>query len=290
MSGRHIAFVVAALVGFTAMGGAADSVRAAPPLYWCPERSADQQLAATPEPGCRPLVEKNAQTEKKKPRPAIQVENLQSEVSAFLRRYRQFLDCCASDPLSLDRLEELQDQAADLLRTAQTGLFTEQMKLRGFTFRELIPPVARARDELQSLKGRLERLGESKEKLDTLGYESAGRARRKLQEEEQAIQKEFRPTPPAESARTGTEITDTSLPNRVGTTSGNTSLPNTTGTEAGTSTLPSATGLDIGKTPETGKQIGDTTLPNRTGFETESTTVPKRVGPNIGDSSLNKSP
>ncbi len=263
---------------------------AAPPLFWCPQRPADQQIGATLEPGCRPLVEKKKEPTVKKatPRPPIKIENFQAEAAAFLQRYRRFLDCCASDLASLDQLEELEEQAADLLKAAERGLFSEQMKLRGFTLRELIPPVARARDDLQALKARLDRLGTSQEKLETLDYESAGRERRRLQGEEESIQKEFKPTRPPDAARTGTGISDTTVPNRVGTTSSDTSLPNTTGTDVGSNTFSPSTGTDIGVTPQTGNQISDTTLPNRTGFETETTTLPKRVGPNIGDSSLNK--
>jgi hypothetical protein len=262
----------------------------APPLYWCPDRPADQQIGATAEPGCRPLVDKKPAADTKKPRAPIKIENFQAETSAFLQRYRRFLDCCASDLAAFNQLEELEDQAADLLRAAEKGLFSEQMKLRGFTLRELIPPVARARDDLAVLKARLERLGASKEKLDTLGYEAAGRERRRLQGEEESLQKEFRPAKPPDSARTGTNITDTTVPNRIGITSGDTTLPNTTGTDAANSSLTPSTGADIGVTPQTGPQITDTTLPNRTGFETETSTLPKRVGPNIGDSSLNKTP
>jgi len=287
MAGRPILVLALAVLGFPT-GGAGDLL-AAPPLYWCPQRPADQQLGAAPEPGCRPLVEKK-KNDKKKPRAPIKIENLQAETSVFLQRYRRFLDCCASDVASLDQLEELEDQAAELLKAAESGLFSEQMKLRGFTLHEVIPPVARARDDLQVLKGRLERLGASREKLETLEYEAAGRERRRLQQEEESLHKEFRPTRPPDSARTGMEITDTTVPSRVGTSSEDTTLPSTTGTSAGTSTLSTTTGADIGATPQTGKDISDTSLPSRTGFETEATTVPKRVGPGIGDSSLNKKP
>lgn len=282
-----VLFALAVLV--LSAGGAGDAL-AAPPLYWCPQRPADQQLGAAPEPGCRPLVEKKKANEQEKPRPAIKIENLQAETSAFLQAYRRFLVCCASDVASLDQLEALEEQAAVLLKAAESGLFSEQMKLRGFTLHELIPPVARARDDLRALKDRLERLGASREKLETLDYESAGRERRRLQQEEESLRKEFRPTSPPDSARTGTEITDTTAPSRVGTLSEDTTLPNIIGTDADRSTLSPSTGADIGVTPKTGRDISDTSLPSQIGFESEATTTPKRVGPSIGDSSLNKSP
>lgn len=253
---------------------------AAPPLYWCPDRPPDQQYAATPEPGCTPLVEKedkkkDAERKDRKPkaRDPIKIENFQSAVGAFLRDYRAFLDCCTNNVESLDMIEELEDLASDLLKTAQTNLFSEQMKLRGFTLRELIPPVARARDELRVIKKRLERIGEAEETLPTLDFESAGRARRRIQEEEEAIKKEFRPTRPPEAPSTGMEIGVTpSMGPAIGT------VP-PTGTEIGTAP---PTGLAIGVTPPTGKEIGQTP---RTGFETGTT---GRVGPAIGDSSLNR--
>lgn len=208
------------------LAGGDPNLFAAPPLFWCPQRPADQQIGATLEPGCRPLVEKKKEPtgRKAKPRPSIKIENFQAETSAFLQRYRRFLDCCASDSASLDQLEELEDQAADLLNAAERGLFSEQMKLRGFTLRELIPPVARARDDLQALKARLDRLGASQEKLETLDYESAGRERRRLQGEQESLQKEFKPTRPPDAARTGTGISDTTVPNRVGPNIGDSSL------------------------------------------------------------------
>ncbi len=156
------------------------------------------------------------------------------------------------------------------------------MKLRGFTLKEIIPPVAQARDNLKGLKARLKALEKAKEKMDDLGYEAAGREQRRIRDEEEAIKKEFRPELIPESARTGTEIGDTTLPNRPGTLSQDTTVPNVTGTDFGNTTSRSSTGTDVGTTPPTGTDIGQTPS---TGFEIGTT---GRVGPAVGDSTLNE--
>ena len=216
------------------------------------------------------------------PKKEIKAENLQTEISNFLRDYRQFVDCCSTDIDSLKDLKELEERANHLLLTAQTVLFSEQMKLRGFTLREIIPPVAQARDNLKALRSRLEAIEKAQEKVDELGYEAAARERRRIRDQEEAIKREFRPTLPPESARTGTEIEDTTLPNRPGTLSQDTTVPNVTGTDFGNTTSRSSTGTDVGTTPPTGTDIGQTPP---TGFEIGTT---GRAGPAIGDSSLNK--
>jgi hypothetical protein len=263
---------------------APETALAASALYWCPQRPADQQYSAAPGPGCTPLVEKSDKPAGgvRAPHKEIKAENLQTEISNFLREYRRFLDCCSTDIASLDDLKELEDRANHLLLTAQTVLFSEQMKLRGFTLREIIPPVAQARDNLKTLKSRLEAIEKAKEKMDELGYEAAGREQRRIRDEEEAIKKDFRPALSPESARTGTEIGDTTLPNRPGTLSQDTTVPNVTGTDFGNTTSRSSTGTDVGTTPPTGTDIGQTPS---TGFEIGTT---GRVGPAVGDSDLNK--
>jgi len=261
-----------------------DPASAASALYWCPQRTPDQQYSATPGPGCTPLAEKpdKPAQDARTPQKEIKAENLQTEISNFLRDYRQFIDCCSTDIASLNDLKELEERANHLLLTAQTVLFSEQMKLRGFTLKEMIPPVAQARDNLKTLRTRMEAIEKSKEKVDELGYEAAGHERRRIREEEEAIKREFRPVLPPESARTGTEIGDTTLPNRPGTLSQDTTVPNVTGTDLGNSTLRGTTGTDVGTTPPTGTDIGQTPS---TGFEIGTT---GRVGPAVGDSDLNK--
>lgn len=279
-----------------------DPISAVQSLYWCPNKPMDQQYAASPQPGCTPLVEEDDQkkeTDRTRERASIKVEHLQSEVTGFLRRYRQFLECCAAKEDTLEELETLEGRASDLLGTVQKALFSEQMKLRGFTFSELIPPLAKAYRDLGKLKKRLAALAEAKERLGTLDYESAGRARRRIQEEEESLGREFRSVAPPESARTGGDIADTTLPNRVGTELSGTSdgTRGRIGGDIGRSTLTPKTGpesVDTTLPSRTGSDIEQTTLPNSTGFQagtadgpTGPSTNPTRVGPGIADSPLN---
>lgn len=191
---------------------AAAPALAAPPLYWCPDRTQDQQYSATPSPGCTPLVEKREKKEpdkkeaKAKPHRVLKIENIESEVTGFLRQYREFLACCRTDLNALDEIDELGNDVADLLQLAQASLFSEQMKLRGFILSQWIPPVAQARGQLRALRKELEKIGDSMDKLEELDYEAAGRARRDIQEQEATVEKGFQPTLPPQSAPTGKDI------------------------------------------------------------------------------------
>ena len=145
-------------------------------------------------------------------------------------------------------------------------------------------------------------LGEGKDRLGELDYESAGRERRRIQEEEDALSKEFRATVPPDAARTGTGIGNTTVPNRYGESAGDTILRPSTGSDiAGEQeqSLRPRAGMDTQSstlTPRHGSENQDTTLPSSTGFEaggaqgpTGSSNTPTRAGPNIGDSNLNQS-
>lgn len=291
------------------------------PVYYCPEKTPDQQISGRPDPGCIPLVDKAEEAAKAakreaarkkgldvKERPPVRLDNLEREITAFLGDYRAFLGCCINTPDSLDAVEDLEDRAAALLKNVQDqGLTNMQTNQRGITLSQLIPPVAQAKLDLGRLRKKLEFLERAKEKLDDLDYETAGRERRRIQQEEEALLKDFRPTLPPESARTGTGISDTTTPNKYGETIGDTTLRPATGTEIGTVVSPGSDteqslrlrmGLDTQDStlmPRHGSENQDTTLPYSFGFETEkhqnpsgSSTTPSRVGPNIGDSSLNE--
>ncbi len=259
--------IIPLLLVLYAAGEIPPTTPATPPMYWCPDRTPDQQLGATAEPGCVPLV-----TEEALRRPPLKVEEMPGEVSRFLGRYREFLECCPHDVGSLDRLEALEEQATDLLRVAQRGLFSEQIRLRGFWLRELIPPVARARDDLRAIKQRLEQIREAMEQLESMEYELEARERRRLEQEQEAIKREFRPRLPPPSPPTGVEIGVTPpMGPGIGT------VP-PTGPEIG---VAPPTGLEVGVTPPTGREIGQTPP---TGFEIGTA---GRVGPEIGESTLN---
>ncbi|WP_447977862.1 hypothetical protein [Candidatus Nitrospira bockiana] len=308
-----------------------------PPVYWCAERMPDRQITTSPEPGCRPLVEEEppkANAKKREPRDPIKIQEIQNEASRFAAKYRAFLECCAARIDAYDDLEELEDEAVHILKSVQQkGIFNsagfgigsgadglgggagQSPKLgtfaRQWTLSEIVGTVARARDDLRRLKKRLEELAEAKDRLETLDYETAARERRRIQEDEEAIAREFKAKQPPPSARTGMEIQNTTLPTRIG-------------GDIESTTLGSSFGADINRTvspysdvredlrPRRGEQIQDTNLPTRfgpalgggntpesnlpasTGFEigtekgpTGPSSNPVRVGPHIGDSTLN---
>jgi hypothetical protein len=239
--------------------------------------------------------------------PQLKAEDIEKEVSVFLQQYRAFLKCCAEDPGSIPEVQKLEDQADRILRAVQeTGFINMGTAQRGFTVKEMIRPVAQARDDLRRLHQRLNDLGQSRGKVDALDYEAGGHERRRIQEEEQALKREFRPTAPPDSARTGTEIHDTTIPNRVGTKSQDTTIPEGTGTAIGTVVSPN-TNQQTSINPRRGLDTQDTSLPTRVGPETQDTSLPNsfgfdvggqenpsgsttqpRVGPAIGDSSSNR--
>jgi hypothetical protein len=170
----------------------------------------------------------------------------------------------------------LDDRAKDILKAAQIGMFSEKMKLKGFTLSEIIPPIARAHDNLRGIRLRLEGIEAARERMDRLDYEAAGRERRRIQDMESSIRKDFDLKEPAASPKTGVEIGKTP-PNgpqigHVPPTGNQIGVQGRTGPELGYT--PSTVGKEIGNTPPTGFEIG------RTGL----------AGPAIGESELNKQP
>lgn len=301
------------------------------PIYWCPNRTPDQQIVTVLEPGCVPLVEKEEKKKEKaakegkkaEPKELIKIVEIQNEASKFAERYRRFLDCCATDVGSIDKIDELEDEATHILKSVQQkGIFNSAGQpssgppgtggtlgtfSRQWTISEIVGTVARARADLRTLRTRLEHLGDARDKLDTLGYEAAARERRRIELEEQAIEKEFRAKRPPESARTGMEIQDTTLPSRIGGDIEDTNLNKNFGADIGYTVSPYSDVREDLK-PRRGEEIQDTSIPNRIGPSTQDTTLPysfgfeidkkqnpsgssttpSRVGPAIGDSSLNE--
>ena len=290
-------------------------------VYYCPNKTPDQRISAAPAPGCVPLVDKAEEAARAEKReqarqkgldipepPPVPIENLEREISSFLGDYRKFVGCCVNKPDSLDAVEDLEDRASALLRNIQDkGLANMQTNQRGMTLSQLIPPVAQAKLDLGKLKKKLESLDKAKDRLDDLDYETAARERRRIQQEEEALTREFRPTLPPESARTGTGIGETTVPNRFGETFSDTTLRPGTGVDIGTVVSPGSDqeqslhprmGLDTQDsmlTPRHGAENQDTTLPSSIGFEagtsrgpTGESSTPSRAGPSIGDSGLNQ--
>ena len=251
-------------------------------LYWCPGK-AGNEIQVKPGPGCTPLVQEKKEGTKDDPEAArepIKTEKLESEVTAFLQRYRQFLACCTSDPstTSLEDLDELRGQASHILE--QVLARTSVASIAMARTQAMISQLAEARERLTLLKNRVEALDKSKDRLDELGYEQAGRERRRIQEEERSISKEFSPKVIRPNAPTGTDIGGAAP----------------TGTGIGQS---APTGADVGKTAPTGSEIGNTppTLGELSGTEsgpernrensltTTQPVTPGRVGSDIGNSS-----
>lgn len=284
-------------------------------IYWCASRTQDRQFLNRPEPGCHPLVGKEDEEILRKneaPQPLIKIENLQSKTAQFLGQYREFLICCVSDVESLDRVEGLQATVSHLLKSIQqAGLVNvaDGTHIRGWTVSQLIGPVAQARDDLRKLRRRLELLRDAKDRVDESDFEAAGRARLRIQRDEEALRNEFRAKIPPDHPATGTEIQDTSLPNRYGTKIEETTLPSTFGGDIGYQTSPDQPGspalaprtgpnIYVGTPTDIptrqGNSIRETDLSNPTGFEIGtdngpmgSSTVPSRAGAGIGDSPLN---
>ena len=254
------------------------SADAAPLLEFCEHSAADHQLRASKgTAGCVPLVEKKepSASDDRTARDStrqMKIENLQQEVTAFLQRYNQFLECCRTDLAELRSVEELGNDVNDLLTMAQSGLFSEHMKLRGWTIAELLPPVAKARADLKRLHTKLEAIGDARTRLSQLDYESAAKESRRIQELEDSIQKDFQIRSLPAGPKTGTGIGASSA---VGTSIGKTPRSGADigagGSQAG----------DIGATPRSGADIGAS---GPTGFDIGAT---GRAGADIGESRLN---
>ncbi len=266
-------------------------------LFYCPQRPVDQQYTAEPEPGCVPLVDKDRQSRRDDDRPGakppapVDLADLQGSVMRFLERYNRFVDCCADNSDQLERVDDLSEEADHLLDAAQRGMSSALVQARGMTLRELMDPVTRASRNLQELTARLERLQALQQQLFVADYETAGRVRRRIAEEEDAIRRRFQPLRLPESGRTGTGIQDTSVPARVGG-GDDTTLPTTSGQASGSpggerDSLGSRSGAGVGNAGSSGSNIGQTPS---TGFgiggssgPTGESSLPTRAGPNIGE-------
>lgn len=310
------------------------------PVYWCPEKMPDQQIATKKAAGCHPLYDPQAEeafreTLRQKgmelpEREPIKILDLQNAASQFADRYRTFLACCSTDVAATGQIADLIDEAANILKSVQQkGIFNsagfgvgsgsgglgggpgQSPKLgtfaRQWTLSEIVGTVARARDDLFALKQRLEQLDAAQQKVETADYESSGRVRLQIQEEEEAIRKEFLSKKPPSSAPTGMEIQDKTFKSRIGGDIEDTNLTPNFGADIGYSVSPYS---NVGESlrPRRGDAIHDSQLPYRPGMEGQDTTIPsstgfqidqaqnpdgastvqrRGAGPAIGDSDLN---
>lgn len=304
----HALLVTTALVATIPYSAPAQSTGKPPAqaatIYWCPNRPADQQITAAPEPGCAPLAQppksRTGTRAAQKSRPPIKMEHIQSEATQFLDRYHQFLDCCADDVAGLDRVRDLETEASNLLQSIQrSGIYNLGTIGRQYALGEIVRQVAQARRELDMLETRLERIGTGMDRLEGQDPERAARAARELEMDREAITKDFRSKRAKPSARTGVNIQDTTVPNWYGESpTGTSSLRSTTGTDIGQdSGLPTRPGDQIRDTTlmdRPGNAAEDTSLRSSTGFgidhmqNTGGSSTRTRVGPDVGDSSLNR--
>ena len=310
------------------------------PVYWCSSKTPDQQIATKKRSGCEALYDHQATETFKETarqegfdlpdRDPIKIVELQNVASQFSDRYRTFVSCCLTDHSAPGEIVDLIDEANHILKAVQQkGIFNSAgfgvgdgsgglgggagrgPKLgtfaRQFTLSEIVGTVARARADLFRLKDRLNKLNEAQQGLKEVDYETSGRAKAQIQEDEEAIKKEFKAKRLPSSAPTGMEIQDTTLRSRIGGDIEDTKLNSNFGADIGASVSPYS---NVGESlrPRRGEDAHDSQLPHRpgtdlqdtsmsssTGFEVDNaqnregtSTVPRRgVGASIGDSDLN---
>jgi len=271
-------FIIIVLAGYTAIGALpAAPASAASTIYYCPDRQRDQQYSATPGPGCVPLIDKKGSATEETlgdtPQREYHIDNLQHDVSAFLNRYRKFLECCKTDLHELRDVEDLADEVNQLLISVQTNLSNHALASKAIMLRELLSRVAKARADLKTLRARLEKIGHISRQREQLDFEEAGRQSQRIRELEESIERDIRAPILPGSAKTGTEI---GVAPAAGPAIGRTPK---TGAAIGREGL---TGQEIGASPKSSHEIGES---GRSGFEIGST---GRPGPAIGESSLNE--
>lgn len=310
------------------------------PVYWCLSKTPDRQISTKRSSGCEPLYDQQATESFKETarqqgfdlpdRDPIKIVELQNAASKFSDRYRTFVSCCLTDNSAPAQIVDLIDEANHILKAVQQkGVFNaagfgvgsgngglgggsaQGPKLgtfaRQFTLSEIVGTVAHARADLFRLKERLDKLNEAQQGLSEVDYERSGRARLQIQEEEEAIKKEFKAKKPSSSAPTGMEIQDTTLRSRIGGDIEDTKLNANFGADIGASVSPysnvneslrprrGAEAHDSHLPHRPGEDIQDTTIPSSTGFEVDNvqnregaSTIQRRgAGASIGDSGLN---
>src|SRR5688500_9136180 len=160
-------FSIIVLAGYTAIGALpAAPASAASTIYYCPDRQRDQQYSPTPGPGCVPLIDKKGSATEETlgdtPQREYHIDNLQHDVSAFLNRYRKFLECCKTDLHELRDVEDLADEVNQLLISVQTNLSNHALASKAIMLRELLSRVAKARADLKTLRPGLRRSATSR--------------------------------------------------------------------------------------------------------------------------------
>jgi len=207
-----------------------------------------------------------------KPLRDFKVENLQSDVSSFLNKYRSFLDCCKTDISELQQVEEMGDEVGDLLKSTQTNMSNHSMASRGIMLSEMIPTVAKARADLKKLRATLERINATTNARDSGSFEDSGREARAIREMEGSIERDIHTPKLSTGPKMGTSIGNAPV---AGPSIGKTpKTGNSIGAEG-------VTGQNIGASSKNGHDIGGS---GPAGFGIGAT---GRAGPSIGESTFN---
>ena len=296
-------------VVFTFSGITVVAASAASPLYWCPDQKSDRQYSATNGLGCVPLVEKkDTQTAEQEGEPStsgkpphdFKIENLQSDVSTFLNKYRHFLDCCKTDISELQQVEEMGDEVGDLLKSTQANMSNYSMASRGIMLREMIPTVSRARADLKKLRATLEHISTSTNTRDSGDFEASGREANAIREMEESIERDIRAPKLSTGPKTGASIgkAPAAGPN-IGKTpkTGNTiGAEGVTGQNIGASSKnghgigsSGPAGFGIGATGRAGPSIGESTFNNESSSAVGSSLQRSTVGSSLSDSTVGSS-
>lgn len=324
------------------------------PIYWCPDKTPDQQIATKQRADCQPLYdeqkEESFRTQALKQgyalpdRAPIKIVELQNRAAAFSDKYRGFLSCCVVSEDATRDIIDLIDEANHILKAVQQkGIYNsagfgtgsradgspgsgpgdgtgsgglgggpgQAPKLgtfaRQYTLSEIVGTVARAREDLVHLQQRLNQLREAQRNLRERDNGTGGQDNLQIQDDEEAIRRDFTPKVPPSAAPTGMDIQDTTLSSRIGGDIEDTKLNANFGADIGASVSPYSNvheslhprrGDDVHNSTiphRSGNDLQDTVLPSSTGFEIDqaqnrdgASTIQRRgVGPSIGDSDLN---
>jgi hypothetical protein len=258
------------------------------PVYWCSSKTPDQQISTKKGPGCEPLYDtQSVEAFKEKARrqgfdlpdrDPIKIVELQNAASRFSDRYRTFVSCCLTDGDAPDKVVDLIDEANHILKAVQQkGIYNSGTFARQYTLSETVGTVARAREDLFRLRERLDKLTEAQNNLGEVDYERSGLVRTQIQDEEEAITKEFKAKKVPSSAPTGMDIQDTTLRTRIGGGIEDTKLNANFGADIGASVSP-YNNVNESLRPRRGEAVHDSHLPHRPGTDIQDTSMPSSPG------------
>ena len=99
------------------------------PIYWCSNKTPDQQISTKKTAGCEPLYDQKTADRFKEnalrkgfdlpDRDPIKIVELQNAASKFSNRYRTFVTCCLTDADAPEHIVDLIDEANHVLKAVQ---------------------------------------------------------------------------------------------------------------------------------------------------------------------------